>query len=452
MEGASRAVVILANGRRVTAIQALAADAEHDVALLNLDLDGGNFPALPMTESIPVLGTKVVAIGSPLGLSQTVSEGIVSAHRDLDGHQLVQISAPISPGSSGGPVLNEYGRVFAIATAQLRGGQQLNFAVPVRYAIQLLATRPSARPIADLFGSAHSRVAKRREALAPDPEGPGHAESPSRPVKMAEVDLGLPFRTPSPREHIRGVYWASRRFYLVKEAAPVPASELPRWDPAGTLILGQYGLGLLSLTTMHWPEAPQTTTLALDSILTTPGGRVVLAFRGDPMGVWQGHQTVNGGFSVMTMHALPDSMRTRYAAYLHASRTPVSSEVPIGRHRVTFVEERETSAAKRGWFSKRPAPPPAPVEGEAVVIVNDSAVAIQLHIEQQGGPPLRGFFTGSLEDFHRFALIDGPRSLTGTILRGDLRAEYTEQRTLPNGRTVTIHGTVIGSKLFSQSQ
>src|SRR2546426_9894113 len=80
--------------------------------------------------------------------SRTVTDGVVSAKRMVFGHELVQISAPISHGSSGGPVLDSRGRVFAIASAFLAEGQQLNFAVPVRYAMGLLALKPTPQPLA----------------------------------------------------------------------------------------------------------------------------------------------------------------------------------------------------------------------------------------------------------------------------------------------------------------
>jgi S1-C subfamily serine protease len=70
-------------------------------------------------------------IGAPEGFQNTVSDGIVSAFRRVDGQPLMQISAPISHGSSGGPVLNRRGEVLGVAVAVWAGGQNLNFAVPL---------------------------------------------------------------------------------------------------------------------------------------------------------------------------------------------------------------------------------------------------------------------------------------------------------------------------------
>ena len=76
------------------------------------------------------VGQKLVAIGSPLGLQNTVSEGIISGLRGV----VVQMTTPISPGSSGGAVLNSRGEVVAVAVATVKGGQNINFAVPIEWA------------------------------------------------------------------------------------------------------------------------------------------------------------------------------------------------------------------------------------------------------------------------------------------------------------------------------
>ena len=76
--------------------------------------------------------------------------GIVSGFRSLDGRQLIQMTAPISPGSSGGPVLNESGEVIGIAVAAFSEGQNLNFAVPVDLLIDMLQATPEPTPVQSL--------------------------------------------------------------------------------------------------------------------------------------------------------------------------------------------------------------------------------------------------------------------------------------------------------------
>ncbi|HEX5072548.1 MAG TPA: serine protease, partial [Gemmatimonadaceae bacterium] len=156
MRGAARAVVVLANEERYQRVEALDGDEAADLAVIKVP--GFGLPTLTPTSVLPSPGERVVAIGSPLGLSRSVSEGVVSAVRLDDGRQLLQITAPISPGSSGGPVLDATGRVVAITTAYFARGQQLNFAVPVKYAMGLLTANIQARPLASVFGVAPPNV------------------------------------------------------------------------------------------------------------------------------------------------------------------------------------------------------------------------------------------------------------------------------------------------------
>ena len=149
LRGASRAVVITADGSKYSDVSFLEGDSKMDIALLTVR--GGALTPVPMTVDIPPPGARVLAIGAPRGLMQTVSDGIVSATRTYRNHLLVQITAPISPGSSGGPVFDKYGRVFAIATSGIVDGQALNFATPIRYAVALLPLATAPRSINSVF-------------------------------------------------------------------------------------------------------------------------------------------------------------------------------------------------------------------------------------------------------------------------------------------------------------
>ena len=96
---------------------------------LSVQIPGGT-PFLKVADLRPQVGERVLVVGSPLGLEESVSAGIVSAIRNIkDRGEFLQISAPISPGSSGGPVVNLQGRVIGVAAFQVRG-QNINFAVP----------------------------------------------------------------------------------------------------------------------------------------------------------------------------------------------------------------------------------------------------------------------------------------------------------------------------------
>ena len=111
-------------------------DRVNDLAVLKIK---EGLPMLTIAMHPPKVGDPVVVIGNPLGFAATVSDGIVSALRADAASQILQISAPIAPGSSGGPVIDAYGQVVGVAVAMIRGGQNLNFAVPGRFAAALLA-------------------------------------------------------------------------------------------------------------------------------------------------------------------------------------------------------------------------------------------------------------------------------------------------------------------------
>jgi tetratricopeptide (TPR) repeat protein len=83
------------------------------------------------------VGSRVYAIGNPEGLELTLSEGIISSLRPVEGGQYLQITTPISPGSSGGGLFDEEGRLVGLTTFYLAEGQQLNFAVPVEWIDEL---------------------------------------------------------------------------------------------------------------------------------------------------------------------------------------------------------------------------------------------------------------------------------------------------------------------------
>jgi S1-C subfamily serine protease len=73
----------------------------------------------------------VYAIGTPQGLERTLSQGLVSAMRETSEGTVIQTSAPISPGSSGGGLFDTQGQLVGITTFQTKTGQNLNFAIPV---------------------------------------------------------------------------------------------------------------------------------------------------------------------------------------------------------------------------------------------------------------------------------------------------------------------------------
>lgn len=115
-------------------------DILHDLALISVSDE--KTPALRLGDDKGVeIGDPIYCIGNPVGLEGTFSQGLVSGLRKLEQEDLIQITAPISPGSSGGPVLSANGSVVAIAVATLQGGQNLNFAIPASYLAVLIDKR-----------------------------------------------------------------------------------------------------------------------------------------------------------------------------------------------------------------------------------------------------------------------------------------------------------------------
>jgi tetratricopeptide (TPR) repeat protein len=138
IEKSSRAEIHLFNGKKYPVKGVLAIDGEGDLALLQVDVPQGMATPLPIIQRVPQEGESIVVIGNPYGLEGSVSNGIVSAVREISGYgKIIQITAPISPGSSGSPVVNMGGQVIGIATLQAAEGQSLNFAVPSERIAQL---------------------------------------------------------------------------------------------------------------------------------------------------------------------------------------------------------------------------------------------------------------------------------------------------------------------------
>jgi tetratricopeptide (TPR) repeat protein len=152
LEGAYRAEIHTVNDAAYNVKGVLAVDGEGDIALLQVDIPPGVAAPLPVVRTSPQEGESIVVIGNPLGLEGSISNGIVSAVRDIPSFgRIIQITAAISPGSSGSPVINMRGEVVGVATLQLADGQSLNFAVPSDRVAQLQAGQ--ARTLGELVAA-----------------------------------------------------------------------------------------------------------------------------------------------------------------------------------------------------------------------------------------------------------------------------------------------------------
>lgn len=150
--------VTFTDGRELPVVEIVNASRQHDLAILRVEAE--KLPVLSLGDSERVRpGDPVVAIGHPLGFEDTVSNGLVSALRHVsDELDVLQISAPIAPGSSGGPLFDDQGRVIGVATAIIQGGQNLNLALPAKYVGDLLA-HPEPIPMS-VFSAAMSALQK----------------------------------------------------------------------------------------------------------------------------------------------------------------------------------------------------------------------------------------------------------------------------------------------------
>lgn len=142
MEDAYSAEVLTSDGASYPVKKVMAWDAALDLAIIQCE----NTDSMPLTLSERTditTGEAVYAIGSSLGLTGTISDGIVStALRTVDGVECIQTTAPISHGNSGGPLLDRFGEVIGINSMTMTEGQNLNFAIRVALLEQLDRSAP----------------------------------------------------------------------------------------------------------------------------------------------------------------------------------------------------------------------------------------------------------------------------------------------------------------------
>jgi hypothetical protein len=150
VEHTKQATVRMANEDAYDTVDVLDVDKRKDIALVKIRAFG-LAPLRLGTSSAVQVGDKIYTLTNPLGILQnTLSEGIISGIRQMDGYKYFQITAPISPGSSGGPVFNSQGQVIGLAVETIEAGQNLNFAVPIDYARGMLSTTQP-RPLASIY-------------------------------------------------------------------------------------------------------------------------------------------------------------------------------------------------------------------------------------------------------------------------------------------------------------
>jgi len=129
--GAANAIIKTQDGNTYKIVEILEENSDADLIKFRIENDKSiTFPYLVRKKTLLQKGEDIFVIGNPQGFESTVSEGIISSIRKVEGYEeVIQITAPISPGSSGSPVMTLDGKVIGIATFQYTEGQNLNFAV-----------------------------------------------------------------------------------------------------------------------------------------------------------------------------------------------------------------------------------------------------------------------------------------------------------------------------------
>lgn len=139
--------VIDSKGDHFPVKEVFASDPNLDLAILRVDLQNRKLQALTLGDQYVIEdGSPVVALGNPLGYKFSIVNGIVSAKREMDGRPMLQLSMPIEPGISGGPVLDMHGQVKGIVTMKSLVRQNLGFAVDVK-SLKTLIEHPNPIPI-----------------------------------------------------------------------------------------------------------------------------------------------------------------------------------------------------------------------------------------------------------------------------------------------------------------
>jgi S1-C subfamily serine protease len=137
----------------------LAVDEEGDLALLSVDMPLERSRSSELASELPEEGEPIFVIGNPLKLEGSVSDGIVSAVREVpNAYRIIQITAPISHGNSGSPVFNLKGQILGVVTIKVTNGQNINLAIAAARVAQL--TPRKLQPLSELSGKNKGDVAE----------------------------------------------------------------------------------------------------------------------------------------------------------------------------------------------------------------------------------------------------------------------------------------------------
>jgi len=147
LKGARSITAKFSDGQQTQVAGIVDKDPDLDIALIRIE--GGDRQVLTIADSEPKVGARAYVIGSPKGLDFSISDGIISQMPFLGTSKLYQFTCPVSPGNSGGPLLDSSGQVLGVVSWQMRDAQNLNFAVPAK-TLQGLDQSKAAVPLTKL--------------------------------------------------------------------------------------------------------------------------------------------------------------------------------------------------------------------------------------------------------------------------------------------------------------
>jgi hypothetical protein len=237
IDGATSALARLQNGEELNVEGVIAIDRARDFAILRVA--GFDLPTVPLGNADDLsVGQRVIVIGAPIDAAYagTISDGLLAADRLIDGTRTLQISAPTSPGNSGGPVLTEQGQVIGLVVSGITGAgaENLNFALPINYVrgqLSLAVTRPL-QALAEVPLTSGARVTASAGATVACSISAEEFESLNSRVEQgdaaAQNQLGL--------------------FYYRGDCVPKDDAEVVRWYRLAAeqgLVAAQFNLGVM---------------------------------------------------------------------------------------------------------------------------------------------------------------------------------------------------------------
>jgi hypothetical protein len=190
IRNSKQATVRLANGDAYDDVAVTDVDRRKDIALLKIkavDLT----PVRIGSSNSSQVGDPVYSLSNAFGFDNTLSEGLVSQFRQMDGYRLIQTTAPISHGSSGGPLFNSKGEVIGITTLSLPDAQSLNFAIPIDYARGILTAPSAPKPLSTVYDPEETTPPDAKATAEPAANAKSPAPMPRLPDELRQSGVAV---------------------------------------------------------------------------------------------------------------------------------------------------------------------------------------------------------------------------------------------------------------------